>query len=187
MAGITDLINEITGSRRPRQNQVRILNSEFEPILQTVGILEFSDNLHDRVMYHPIEDGSLIADHRVIEPLEIKLTCKLTNLDFQSVYFKISDLFYNKTKLIVQSKVNSYLDMYVNGLPTRQNADNYSGIDIEISFQQALFTKPQYGINPKDKSNANTVQAGTKQSTDATTDQTSQATEAANSISGKAA
>ncbi len=187
MAGITDLVHEITGGRRPRQNQVRVCDANFNPIFKNLGILDFEDNLHDRVMYHPLEDGSIIADHRVIEPLEIKLSCKLTNLDFQSVYFEILQAFANKDKLVVQSKVNSYENMYINALPTKQNADNYSGIDIQVSFQQALFTQPQYGITPKNPANSNTVPTGIKQGTPANDDQITKATASVSTLAPKVA
>jgi len=187
MAGITDLANEIIGGRRPRQNQVRVCDSDFNPIINTLGILDFQDNLHSRIMYHPVEDGSIIADHDVIQPLEIKLSCKLVNIDYQSVYFKIYDAFYDKTKLIVQSKVNSYTDMYITALPTKQYADNYSGIDIQITFQQALFTQPKYGITPKNPANSNTVPTGIKQGTPANDDQITKATASVSTLAPKVA
>lgn len=125
-------------------------------------------NTSASVMTHPVEDGSTITDHKVINPVEIELSLILSLEDYRSVYQAIKSLFEKSTLLTVQTRSGTYRSMIISSMPHDEDADLYDAIALALKLTEVKFAKYVTGkapkvSAPKDKRNSKTSNGGKKQ------------------------
>jgi hypothetical protein len=124
-----------------------------------------------RLMTHPLEDGTPIADHRIRLPNAITLiiiidpklfTFRPIDLEFgflqtyKDTYQRIKDDFDKNQKFTIQTKAGSYENMYLQGIPHEEDATQFDTITIILDFLEAKFAKVQtQELAPPDVQNAN--------------------------------
>lgn len=91
-----------------------------------------------RTMSHPLEDSTEIADHRIINPLEIDMQLIVSSDFYSSTYNQIKQLFTNATLLTVQTKTGVYQNMFIADMPHFEDADMYDTITTGIHFKEIL-------------------------------------------------
>lgn len=128
---------------------------------------DFSET--SKIMEHPIESGALIADHKVKNPVEIRVRLTMPYYDFEPIIRELTEYFNMGTLLTVQSKVRTYSNMVVCDMPHIEAPENVSRITFNIVLRQALIVSPQYIKLPleqvKNAANADTLKSGQKQGT----------------------
>lgn len=158
------------------QANVAIFDEDFKQILTTVNIVDVKVQEDARNMEHPVEDGTIITDHRIILPVEIDLTLILNTTDYPSVYSQIQGLYYGGVLLTIQTRTTIYENQMITSLPHSETSELYSGVALSLSLRQVLIVSAQYNITPKYPSDSNTVERGTQQGTTANQNQTVKAT-----------
>lgn len=132
-----------------------------------------------KLMKHPIETGGTIADHRVFEPIGIELSMILDPTEYQNTYQEIKSAYKGNSKLIVQTRVDTYVDMVILEMPHDETGEMADTIAIGLKLEEAVFVDPQYAQLPPSKvkksSNSSTAKTGQKQGTAATPAQNSAA------------
>lgn len=132
-------------------------------------ILDGDFNETSKIMEHPIESGAMIADHKVINPVEIKVRLTMPFYDFEPIIKELREYYLSGTLLTVQSKVQTYTNMVVCDIPHIEAPENVSRITFNIRLRQALIVTPQYiklpVENVKNAANADTLKSGQKQGT----------------------
>jgi len=117
-----------------------------------------------QLMEHPLENGSSIADHRVVLPVIINIPLLLTSTDYASVYNQVYDLFMRGELLTVQTRVRSYRNMVLEKIPHEESADIQDGVAMTVTLREALFVIPQFSTvrvaSPRDSS---TIKRGEQQ------------------------
>ena len=73
----------------------------FAQLFQQARTIKASVKETAKVMQHPVEDGSSITDHRIIEPIEIDMAIILNGVDYKSVYETIRQNFLISTIFII--------------------------------------------------------------------------------------
>lgn len=136
------------------------------------------------LMEHPLEDGAVIADHRVQRPTEIDLPLFIPGgPDLKTVYAEIRQLWAAGTVLVVQTTAGTYGSMILTDIPHEEHPDAIHSITVGVRFREARFVKAAYGglakSKVKAKPKASTVKTGAKQTTAATAPQTAKAAETA--------
>lgn len=120
-----------------------------------------------KVMQHPVEDGSSITDHRIIEPIEIELSTILNTSDYASVYANIRKGFLNSTIYIIQTKTGSYKNMIISAMPHDETPDMVSSIALAIKFSEVKLVKPTTTVIPKDPKKSSASNNGKQQANEA--------------------
>lgn len=95
-----------------------------------------------RVMEHPVESGSMIADFRVIRPKEIDLSLIIPAPDFSSTYEQIRSAFTNSTLLSVQTKTDVYQNMIIAEMPHTEDPEMFDVITLAMHLREVLFVVP---------------------------------------------
>ncbi|OWK36895.1 phage baseplate protein [Fimbriiglobus ruber] len=120
-----------------------------------------------KVMEHPVETGSMIADHHIINPVEIDLPLIISSQYYAATYNQIRQAFVNATALSVKTRVGIYSDMIVADMPHEEEADMYDVITINLRLKQVLYVVPGGGqlvnFQPADPLNSNTLAGGLQQ------------------------
>lgn len=127
-----------------------------------------------KVMEHPVETGSMIADHHIINPVEIDLPLIVQSQYYAVTYAQIRQNFINATLLTVKTRTGSYQNMIIADMPHEEDAEMYSAISIGLHLKQVLLYTPgattlQSGYSPALAVNSNTVQSGLQQAVALTT------------------
>lgn len=133
----------------------RPLAGEFE---------EFAD-----LMEHPLEDNTVVTDHKVQQPVNITLPLVLAGPTARDTFEEIRQLWRDGTLLIVQSRAAEYPSMVLVAPPHGESSETGDVLTVQIRLREAKFVKAVYGglapAKVKDKTKASTAKRGTQQTT----------------------
>lgn len=127
-----------------------------------------------RVMEHPSETGVTLADHKIINPVEIEIPFIVPSTSYVSIYGQIKNAFINSTLFSIQTRVNVYSNMIIANMPHEEDADMYDAVTIALNFRQILYVQPNTGgtnanYAPKAPASANTIPSGLQSALSLTT------------------
>lgn len=123
------------------------------------------------VMSHPVEDGTTVTDHKVINPIEIELSCIIATEDYKAVYESIKATFKDSTLLIVQTRSGTYRSMIISAMPHDEDPEFYESLTIAIKLIEvkfATFTQGGKVSSPKSSKHSSTKDTGKKQPKEST-------------------
>lgn len=157
--------------RSRKVDVVAILDASNQPVLADAQFLRATVYDVAKLMEHPLEDGSLIADHLVFQPVEIDLPMMLTGSSAKPVHIELRKLYLTGTKLIVQTRVDTYAFMILTEIPHEETADAYDAVTVNLRLREAIFVSAVYGglapVQVKSKPKASTAKKGAQQTTTA--------------------
>lgn len=149
---------------------VAVLDKDLNQVFPEARPIKAAIMEDSKQMEHPLETGSLVADHRIILPVEITLTCVLVTEEYRQTYRQIKDIFIRGDVLTVQTRSNSYPSMIVQQMPHDEPPEMQDGLMMVVKLKEARFvaaqftdTKPIAAANPK---NGGTVKRGEQKPTE---------------------
>ena len=92
-----------------------------------------------RLMSHPVENGQVITDHRVILPVVISIAVVLRSFDYRSVYRNIREDFRNTVQFEIQTKTDTYQNMYLRDIPHEEAPEVFDTVTMVLEFVEAQF------------------------------------------------
>lgn len=118
-----------------------------------------------KVMEHPLETGTVIADHHIINPVEIDIQLIVNAQFYAATYAQMRQDFVNATLLAVKTRVGTYSNMIIADMPHQEDADMYDAIIISLHLKQVLYVVPGNGVvtqsfQPANPINSNTIAGG---------------------------
>jgi hypothetical protein len=117
-----------------------------------------------RVMEHPVETGVMLADHHVINPVEIDIPLVVKAPFYAATYTQIRQAFVAATLLSVKTRVGTYSNMIIADMPHEEDADMYDAITIGLHLRQVQYASPggstAQSFQPLDPADSNTVASG---------------------------
>lgn len=188
MAGVeTTVANLFSGLRAPMRDQIAVFDQSYSRVFRKADILDVRVREDARAMEHPVENGTIITDHRIILPVEIEITLSCTSSDYASVYGQIRQNFYDAELFTVQTRTAVYENQMLTAMPHTETSEIMNGVLIILNFRQVLIVTAVTVYSAKNASDADTVNRGTQQGTAANETQTDKATSGLYNVSGKAA
>lgn len=122
-------------------DEVAVFDSEtFEQVFPYARPVECNVRPSTRTMEHPIETGQSIADHRIINPLEIIMEVIVSSVFYNQTFNDIVYLFETATLLTVQTKFGTYSNMFITDLPHKESPEVYDSVVIQLRFKEVLFS-----------------------------------------------
>lgn len=162
---------------------VAVFDQDFNQLFRDARAIKATIKEEAKVMEHPVENGTIITDHRIILPVEIDLAMILLPDVYQDVYEQIRQYYFSSTLLTIQTKSGIYNNQLIAAMPHEEDPDQFDVITLALSLKQVQFVTAQYGVIPKQPKNNTTVKRGTQQATTpATTKQTTIFGDAVNKI-----
>ncbi|WP_146198965.1 phage baseplate protein, partial [Falsochrobactrum shanghaiense] len=98
-----------------------------------------------QLMEHPVEDGSMIADHLVIDPTEVELPCIVQAADIPAVIDEARELHVGGVLLTVQTRGGGILNMVLVGIPREETPQAIDSPNVLLRLRQARFVEAEYG------------------------------------------
>lgn len=138
---------------------VAVFDDKLNQLFPTARPLKATVREAAKLMEHPIESGSVITDHKIIEPIEITLHVVLTGEEYRDTYKAIHDAFVGENTLTVQTRTSSYDDMLIQEMPHEESPDMLDIVPMIIKLKQVIIITaqsqalpPRKASNPKDYS-----------------------------------
>lgn len=95
-----------------------------------------------RIMQHPIETGASLADHHIINPIEIDYYAVIKSPFYLSTYEQIKQAMIAAILLTVSTKSGTYSNMIIKDIPHQEKPEMFDSITINIRLQEILFVVP---------------------------------------------
>lgn len=156
-------------------DKVAVYNQDFEQLFRRARAIRAVVKEESRLMEHPMENGAIITDHRIILPVEIELNLILASVDYQDVYRDIRQYYLDGDLLVVQTRSDIYDNQIIQAMPHEEDPDQYDVISMILQLKQVQFARVEFGVVPRNTNNATTQNRGAQQATPANTTQTSTA------------
>lgn len=151
-------------------------------VLQGISVLSYSVLDDSKIMEHPLEDGSVVADHQVFNPREISCQVAFPNkgimllntdiwsvitgeaVSFEDTYSELTYLYKNSVPLSIKTHANQYTNMYITSIPSDVSPETIDRQIFTIQFKEAQTVSPVYvkilSSVCKNKSSASFVSSG---------------------------
>ena len=96
-----------------------------------------------KLLTHPLEDGSTIVDHRIILPIGLSISCVLRADDYRETYQQIRRLFRESVRLTVQTKTDTYTNLYLQDIPHEEDPALFDTITMVLQFIETQIARVQ--------------------------------------------
>lgn len=139
---------------------VGVFDQNFAQVFPTARPIKAIINETSKPMEHPVESGVIITDHRIILPTEIELSMILPAGDYRSVYQQIKTYYISAQILNVQTRTDTYPNMFIVQIPHQEDAELFDTVSLTIKLKQVLIVSTQTQALPA-SAVANTNQQST--------------------------
>ena len=87
---------------------------------------------------HPIEDGNVITDNSVVQPIELSISFILRAENYRETYLLMRQAKKLRLQFTVQTKTDNYTRMYISNMPHEETPDMFDTISIVLQFRQLI-------------------------------------------------
>ncbi len=96
-----------------------------------------------KYMNHPLEDATIVTDHRIILPVEITISFILRPENYRNTYLLIRQAYLSAFRFSVQTKANTYTGMYISDIPHEEDPAFFDTITMVVQFREVQFFQAQ--------------------------------------------
>jgi hypothetical protein len=114
---------------------------------------------------HPLETGAVIGDHRILQPIEIEMPMIFSSASFYDDYQAILTAYNSNNSLIIQTKVGTFTDMYIQEMPSDESPETIDTVTLIFKFIQVFVVQSSSMAISKSPTDAATVNKGYQQGT----------------------
>jgi hypothetical protein len=146
---------------------VGVFDDAFNQVFERARPIKAMIKESAKPMEHPVESGSTITDHRIINPVEITLFVILAADDYRSVYEQIKAYFLKSILLTVQTRTGIYKNQFVMEMPHDEDPEMFDTVALSIKTKEVLLVDAQAGRmtvgTVRNPANASTADRGEQQ------------------------
>ena len=139
---------------------VGIFDINFNQVFPDARPLKAS--VKDDAMFfkHPLESSANRIDHIIFQPVSISMSLMMSGIDYKSVYQQIKQVYRNQDELIVQTKTDTYENMYVQGMPYEESAENFDSVIMNLLLEETKLSITVIIFAPEFQSDSDTKNRG---------------------------
>lgn len=120
-------------------DRVQILDKNNQPLFPSVfSVIDVEVIESSRAFTQPLENNTMIIDHKVIDPVDLKLSVLLNSEEYQSGYDFFKSLFLNSSEVVIKTKATLYERMILIDMPHDENADVFDTFILNLSFREVI-------------------------------------------------
>ena len=116
-----------------------ILDENGNQLFATATILKASTTPSTTYAQHVLEDGTVVSDNAIENQTRISMALIFDSNDYPQVYKAIKNAKANRTKLTVQTRVDSYPNMYIEAIPSEESAGLFDTVQVIVDFIEQQF------------------------------------------------
>lgn len=170
VGSITDLRNVVLyaqpeelnkiGFGMPRSLQELVKKSDLKELFKGQEIKLLSDingynmfggsymkaemNIGSDLCDHPVENGEVVTDNAILNPIEVKVELVLPTAFATRIYKEIEDYFINKKYIMMQTKFALYRNLVIKDMPYKMDHESVDRPTVELSLRQVMVVEPRY-------------------------------------------
>lgn len=156
----------IIAGTKSNEDEVAVFDNAWNQAFPAARPVKVTVSPMSRLMDHPVENGSIITDFRVIMPTQLELSLVCSSEDYRSVYQQIKSAYLSGEVFSIIDKADTYFDMIIQGTPYDLSTEMMDGIMVGVRFREVRLVNTQYQSLPVESvSNANdqsTLNSGMK-------------------------
>lgn len=127
---------------------VAIFDGNFRQVLDTAQPAKASVRVTAKLPEHPLENGSVINDHKIFNPAEVDIILFLGANEYKSIYAQIKQLYRSAALLTIQTNVDTYKNMTIQDMPHEETSDMIDAYFVTLTFKEIRFAPAQFGALP---------------------------------------
>jgi len=139
---------------------VAVFDADFNQVFPDAAPMSASINQTATFFKHPLEDSRQRTDHIIFNPVEAVLTVVLTGAEYRQVYQQIKQIYNTQTALVFRTKVDTFENMYLQGMPHDETPENYDSVVVSLSLQETQFGTTVVTFQPANTEDTDTVDRG---------------------------
>lgn len=126
---------------------VAVLDKSFRQVFADARPMKASVKEESKVMQHPVENGTSVVDHRVLIPVEIKLSMLLSGDSYRNTYQQIKQYYLRAELFTVQTTADTYQNMLIASMPHEESPELSDAIAMEIAFSELKIATTKYSAS----------------------------------------
>jgi len=139
-----------------------VYDSNFNQVFKNARAIKAYIKPSSKIMDHPLEDGSVISDHSIFNPIEIEILLILSKNDYRDTYEEIENIYEGRELLTVKTFSSSYSSQMILDISHEEGREMYGALSMTMKLRQVQFVKPEFSTIPKNINNSKTVDKGTQ-------------------------
>lgn len=128
---------------------IAVLDSDLVQLFPEARPVRASVREDAKLMEHPLETGAVTVDHKVTQPAELELTCILNDAEYAATFLQIKDRFLKGELCTIQTRVEIYENMLIQGIPHEEDADMQDAVIMVVRFKEVLIVQTQVRASTK--------------------------------------
>lgn len=141
-------------------------DDKIEEVLPNLEITRITNEDQLKLFEHPLETGTLVVDHAILEPKQTTIQAYIS-IDDETTLRELEQLYLSTTKLTVRNENNIVKNMLIKSKPKEITSDVLNKTLYSITFREAQEVEPVYVNMPSrkvaNKRTASRVSGGVKQ------------------------
>jgi hypothetical protein len=113
---------------------------------------------------HPLESSATRTDHIIFQQIKIVMSMIMSGENYENVYKQIKQVYRSQTQLIVQTKTDTYEDIYIQGIPHEESPENFDSVIINLMLEETQQAVTVIIFNPESQSDRDTKNRGQQES-----------------------
>lgn len=93
---------------------------------------------------HPVEDGTVITDTSIINPITVKLSISMPTAFYTRIYQQIFKAYTDKTKIMMKTKFGMIRNLVISAMPFVLDVGTVDRPTIELELHQIIEVKASY-------------------------------------------
>lgn len=142
---------------------VGVYDVDFNQVFPEARPLKASVSDEALFFKHPLESSATRADHVIFQPIDVAMSVIMSGDDYESVYQQIKQIYRSQTQLIVQTKTDTYENMYIQSIPHEESPANYDSIIMNIILKETKLAATVITFIPESLSDSDSKNRGQQQ------------------------
>ena len=128
-----------------------LFDEDGEQLFPTVGLLSVAVSPSNTFSQHTLENGTVTSDNKIKNQNRITVQAVLDPDDYVEVYQKIKSADDNDTIFTIQTRVDTYDNMYIESRPYEESGKMSNTMAVTLNFIEQQFTGVKTGKLPATK------------------------------------
>ena len=108
------------------------------PLLAPVTIITANPSQTSRLTKNPVESGATISDHKVFESATCSISFAFPYLYYDNVSKELEEYFRESTELVILTPYRPYYNMVITSLSPPCTDREFSRIQMNVTFEEAI-------------------------------------------------
>lgn len=130
--------------------------------IDDMGVVMSAEVVEDcKLTEHPLENGQVLADNKVILPTEINVQITLPAQDYKDKLATLKKYKDENKMIYIETKFGSYFNMQIVSIPCSMNINNINRLTFNVKFREVLVSG-QNIVVPENVADSDTINTGTQ-------------------------